>query len=427
MKILLLGATGLIGSTVAAALYRDKHLVIGVARRPRADLLVAQWLKLDVATTQRAEDWLPYLEGIDAVVNCAGVLQDNLLENTEGVHSTGVRALFEACERSGVRRIVHLSAIGVDREQPSRFSATKYFGDQNLMGRDLDWVILRPSVVLGAPAFGASALIRGLASLPLLPVMRGTQPLQVVQLCDLVSTIVFFLHRESPSHIAVEIAGPERLTMEEVISKYRAWYGWGRAPKFFVPQVIASALYAFGDIAGALGWRPPIRSNAAYEVARGAIGDPEPWISLTGIRPLSLGQALRGTPPSIQEKWFARLYILKPIIFAVLAAFWMLTGIISLTAGYSNGLDLMRSTGAGELSGPAVIAGGLIDGIVGACIAWRPLTRIGLCGALALSAFYALTGTVLRPDLWVEPLGPLLKIFPIVVLHLVALAILEER
>lgn len=84
MKILLVGATGLIGSMVAAALYRIKHLVVGVARRPRANLPVAQWVKLDVATTQRAEDWLPYLEGIDAVVNCAGVLQDNLLENTEG-------------------------------------------------------------------------------------------------------------------------------------------------------------------------------------------------------------------------------------------------------------------------------------------------------------------------------------------------------
>jgi DoxX-like family len=56
-----------------------------------------------------------------------------------------------------------------------------------------------------------------------------------------------------------------------------------------------------------------------------------------------------------------------------------------------------------------------------------PWTRYGLYGALAVSLFYAITSSILRPDLWIEPLGPLLKILPIFALHLVALAILEER
>ena len=65
--------------------------------------------------------------------------------------------------------------------------------------------------------------------------------------------------------------------------------------------------------------------------------------------------------------------------------------------------------------------------LVGALIAWRPRSRLGLYGAIALALFYAVTGTVLRPELWNEPLGPFLKILPILVLHLVALAVLEER
>ena len=55
------------------------------------------------------------------------------------------------------------------------------------------------------------------------------------------------------------------------------------------------------------------------------------------------------------------------------------------------------------------------------------LSRALLCPARGLSLFYALAGSALRPDLWGEPLGPLLKILPIFVLHLVALAILDER
>ncbi|WP_407158552.1 SDR family oxidoreductase [Bradyrhizobium sp. STM 3557] len=427
MKVLLVGASGLIGSAVAAALAREGHVILGVARQSRPGGPVAQWLKLDVASARRPEDWSCHLKDIDAVINCAGVLQDNARENTHGVHSSGAGALFEACERGGVRRIIHLSAIGVDRAQPSSFSATKYLGDQQLITKDLDWVILRPSVVLGRPAYGASALIRGLASLPLLPLMPGTQPLQIVQLSDLVATILFFLGRESPSHLALEIVGPERLTMGEIIAKYRVWYGWDLPRSFVIPSTVAKCLYAIGDMAGLLGWRPPVRSNAAREIARGAIGDPEPWISITGIRPLSLDEALAREPATVQEKWFARLYLLKAIIFPVLAAFWLVTGVISLTLGYAAGVDLMRSTGAGVLSGPAVIAGALADSIIGLCIAWRPLTRPGLYAALGLSVFYAIAGTLLHPDLWIEPLGPLLKIIPILMLHLVALAILEER
>jgi hypothetical protein len=186
-------------------------------------------------------------------------------------------------------------------------------------------------------------------------------------------------------------------------------------------------MYGLGDLAGALGWRPPVRTNAALEIARGAVGDPERWISISRIRPQSLAHALAAEPAPIQEKWFARLYLIKPIIFSVLPMFWIGTGVISLTVGYPNGVDLMRSTGAGFLSGPAVVVGALADIAVGVGIAWRPVTRYGLYGALALSLFYAAAGTILRPDLWIEPLGPLLKIIPIFVLHLVALAILDER
>ena len=106
---------------------------------------------------------------------------------------------------------------------------------------------------------------------------------------------------------------------------------------------------------------------------------------------------------------------------------WIMTGIISLTVGWRSGVELLVNTVVGPLAAPAVVAGALADMAVGALIAWRPTSRLGLCGAITVSLFYAVAGTLLRPDLWSEPLGPLMKILPILVLHFVALAILEER
>ncbi|MCA0030874.1 SDR family oxidoreductase [Mesorhizobium sp. B263B2A] len=428
MKVLVTGASGLIGDALCARLTGEEHEVVRVLHRPGTGVHPdIPTISLDMARALRPEDWTPYLAGVDAVVNCAGVLQDSARENTRHVHSTGASALFIACEQAGVNKVIHFSAIGVDRQQPSAFSISKLAGDEALMARSLDWVILRPSVVLGRPAFGASALFRGLAALPLLPVMPDTGRLQVVQLDDVISTVLFFLEPGSPSRLTLDLVGPEALSMREVVGCYRRWFGWSSAQEFILPNWTAATLYRLGDAAAQLGWRPPMRTNAAKEIMRGAVGDPQPWMRVTAIQPSSLTAALRLNPATVQERWFAGLYFVKPALFVVLPLFWILTGIISLTVGWRSGVDLLIGTAAGALAEPAVVAGALADMVVGAFIAWRPTSRLGLFGAIAVTLFYAIAGSILRPDLWYEPLGPLLKIFPILVLHFAALAILEER
>jgi len=211
-------------------------------------------------------DWNGHLAGVDAVVNCAGVLQESPRENVRAAHVDGPATLYAACVSSGVRRIIHFSAIGIDRHQASRFSATKLAGDMALMSLPLDWVILRPSVVLGSAAFGASALFRGLAALPVLPSMPATGELQVVDLEDVTATVALLLEPSAPTRIIIELAGPERLSMRSIVAAYRRWLGWSPAPVVELPVWASSLLYRLGDFAASLGWRPPIRSTAMREI-----------------------------------------------------------------------------------------------------------------------------------------------------------------
>ena len=199
MKVLVVGASGLIGSAIAARLASEGHEIVAVARHPPQNSFPsAAWVALDLARATDPNDWTAVLAGIEAVVNCAGVLQDGPGDSTAGVHTSGPAALFRACQRQGIRRVIHLSAVGVDREAPTQFSRSKIAGDQTLMALDLDWVILRPSVVIGRAAYGGSALLRGLASLPVMPLMPETAPLQIVHLDDLVDTVIFFLAQAPP-------------------------------------------------------------------------------------------------------------------------------------------------------------------------------------------------------------------------------------
>lgn len=149
---------------------------------------------------------------------------------------------------------------------------------------------------------------------------------------------------------------------------------------------------------------------------------------MTGIVPRSLAESLAAEPAGVQEKWFANLYLLKPLVLGTLALFWIATAFVSLGPGWDMGIALMREGGITGIAAPLIVtAGALADLFIGVGIAVRRTARPALYAALVLSLLYVVIATILVPRLWIDPLGPLLKIAPILALNVVALAILEDR
>jgi hypothetical protein len=104
-----------------------------------------------------------------------------------------------------------------------------------------------------------------------------------------------------------------------------------------------------------------------------------------------------------------------------------MTGFVSLGPGYEHAVRVMESTDAAAVAELSTIAGGVTDILVGLMILWRRTTKPGLVLAFLVSLFYVAAGTLLLPQLWADPLGPMMKIWPNLVLNLVCLAILDER
>jgi hypothetical protein len=270
--------------------------------------------------------------------------------------------------------------------------------------------------------------MRGLAALSIQPIMTGTGPLQFVWLDDLVQTVLFFLRPETPSGQILDIVGPRKWSFAEAVRLLRRWMRWPEAPTFAVSPWLSGVLYKLGDAVSTLGWRPPIRTTARREILYGATGDGSGWTKLTGIEPTDIEAALIRGPASVQERWFAGLYILKPLVFGVFGLFWIATGFISFGPGWAIGMSLLHEGGVEDpIASLAIISGASADILTGLAILYRPTSRYGLYAALVISIVYAIIGTILVPRLWSDPLGPMLKIWPVMVLNMVALAIREER
>jgi uncharacterized protein YbjT (DUF2867 family) len=427
MRVLVTGATGFIGAEILAALHGADFDAVAVARPGSTSARSAahRWFEIDMVSADAA-GWRAALEGAEAVVNCAGVFGDGPGQSTAGVHDRGAQTLFSAAQEAGIKCLIHFSAIGAEEER-TRFAQTKLRGDRALLQSKLDWVILRPSLVMGPRASGGGALIRGLAALPVLPIDPKAGPLQVVQVDDVVKTVLRLLHSDAPRRVVLELVGPERQSLHEIVAQYRSWLGWKKARTFKAPNALMNIVYSIGDLVAALGWRSPIRSAARRELTRGASGDPASWTKRTGIEPAGLRETLSATPPSLQDRRAAQFYFLKPVVIAVTALFWIGTGVTSLTFGYDIGVTLLEEGGLGRLSGPAVIAGGAADLLIGFGVAYRPTARLALWAAILVSIFYAIASTILLPRLWLDPIGPMLKIWPLIVLNIVALFLVRDR
>ncbi len=78
-----------------------------------------------------------------------------------------------------------------------------------------------------------------------------------------------------------------------------------------------------------------MRSTAIAELRRGVTGDPSAWMAATGIVPKTIGGGGRtAVAATIQDKWFARLFLIKALVIASLAVFWIVSGFIALVVSY---------------------------------------------------------------------------------------------
>jgi hypothetical protein len=129
----------------------------------------------------------------------------------------------------------------------------------------------------------------------------------------------------------------------------------------------------------------------------------------------------------VQDLWFARFYLLKPIIYGTLSLFWLVSGLIAL-ARFDVSTALLTATGVAPTTAAVpTIATALLDIALGLAVAVRRFAVPALVAMIAVSLAYLLSATALLPALWADPLGPLIKVLPSIALALAALAIYEER
>jgi uncharacterized protein YbjT (DUF2867 family) len=435
--IAVLGASGLIGEYTALWLLQAGFTVIPIARRfssTQRSAFGEAAVECSVVTVDVAALRMIFAEArVEVVVNCIGVLQDGPGDSTEVVHADFVGRLTKLlASGEGPVLLIHLSIPGNSKEDRTPFSRTKREAERLIATSTIPFAILRPGFVVAPRAYGGSALMRGMATLPFdLAAREGGEPFAATDVADIARTVAVVARRwasgERTWSAVWDVMARQRLTVSEVLDVFRTHVG-GPRKRILLPSWLIDCTARLGDLLHRLGWSPPIRTTAIREMRRGVTGDPRRWITDTGIEPGSLSLALRRLPATVQEKWFARLYLVKPLVLGSLVLLWILSGLIAQTVSFDAATTILTFHGIPHALAKGITAvSSLTDIAIGLMIAFKATCRIGLLVGVSVSLLYMAGAVAMTPELWIDPLGALIKTGPAIVLMLVAVAIMDDR
>jgi uncharacterized protein YbjT (DUF2867 family) len=217
------GGSGFIGRYVVQKLAQQGARVKVAIRRPEEGLFLKPMgavgqIEIVQANIRVAPSVQAAVAGADMVVNCVGILFERGAQSFGMVQGRGAELIAAAAAEAGVRKLVHVSAIGANAESPSAYSKSKAAGEAGVRRRMPNATIIRPSVVFG-PEDDFFNRFAGMAAMaPALPLVDGGHTkLQPVHVGDVAEAIVRALQDEAAAGQTYELGGPKVYSMKEIM------------------------------------------------------------------------------------------------------------------------------------------------------------------------------------------------------------------
>ena len=230
-RIALLGGTGFVGRTVCERLVRRSPggAVVVPTRRAQHANRVRSLPSVDVRVADVHDDAAlrSVLSGCDSVINLVAILHGSAAA-FDHVHVALPRRLATACAAAGIRRVLHVSALGVGEHAPSNYLRSKTAGEAVLRAAPLDLTLFRPSVIFGAQDQFLNLFAKLQVVAPLMPLAGAQARFQPVWVDDVAEAIVRSLDAPATIGQVIECAGPDVMTLAELVRLAGRWSGHER-------------------------------------------------------------------------------------------------------------------------------------------------------------------------------------------------------
>lgn len=286
-RVTVFGGSGFVGRSIVRELSRRGALVtVGCRSTEAAKFLkpmgtVGQVTPVRTDVT-RYDQVARALEGADLAISLVGILHQSGRNSFEAVHAAAPGMIARAASDAGIRRLVHVSAIGADPASRSEYARTKAAGEEAVLAGFPSATVMRPSIVFGPDdsffnRFGAIATIA-----PALPLFGGgATRFQPVYVQDVARAVLAALEKSDAQGRTYELGGPGTYTMREIMKLVITYTGRRRAlvpVPFPIARLKASVLELLPN--------PPLTRDQLEMLKSDNVADPDlPGLADLGIEP----------------------------------------------------------------------------------------------------------------------------------------------
>jgi NADH dehydrogenase len=291
MLVAMTGATGYVGRHVAERLLRRDHdLRVLAPRLERAGWLSDRGAAVVPGRLDDQEALGRLVEGAAAVVHLVGIIVEVGRQTFERVHAAGTTSVVNAARAAGVRRFVHMSALGARAEAAATaYHRTKAAGEEAVRASGLSHAIVRPSLVAGRGNEALGMMVNMLRLSPVVPVIGdGRYQMQPVHADDVAE--VFATAVERPDLVGTfDVAGPAKLTYHQMLDELEEALGVRRR-RVSVPVGVVRFAALAGTVLPGLA---PITPDQLCMLLEGNVTDHNAIHEVFGVAPRGFAEAAR--------------------------------------------------------------------------------------------------------------------------------------
>lgn len=291
MRVAVTGGTGYLGPAVVEELLRAGHDVVAVENRRAVPVTPTARLHRARADVGDRDALRLAFEGAEVVVHLVAILREDAKRGVtfESVHVRGTQNVVEAAKAAGVKRIVLMSANGVESGLDTPYFRTKLAMEEIVKASGMEWTIFRPSYIAGAREGGFDKQFADIVdTAPVLPSFGGGKfEIQPVSRRNVAQAFARAVGDPSTIGKTYVLVGPERMTWNEYLRKLAALRRRTR-PVVYAPG------WAMIGMARALGPLFPADADALRMLMIGNTGDPAPAVKDLGLTLDTWDEAVSG-------------------------------------------------------------------------------------------------------------------------------------
>ena len=216
-RVAVTGANGFVGKNVRKFLYKNKVNVLGISRK--------NFIKYSTETKIQSENLLEQrlqkkLKNYDALVHLIGIGIESSRFTFEQINVNLTKNTIKLCKKSGIKKIIYISGLGVSKNSTSSYFASKYKAEREIINSGLDYTIFRASYIIGKTDHLTKSLSKQMKQGTIVVPGSGKYRLQPIFVEDVAKIILESILKKKFSNKILDLVGPKKISFEDFVKLF---------------------------------------------------------------------------------------------------------------------------------------------------------------------------------------------------------------